>query len=185
MAITISGSGITSANIADGTIVNADVADVAASKLTGALPAIDGSALTSLTSSQMPAGSVLQVVQTSGVSAVTVNTSTPTTIVSRSITIRSGSKVLITACGDMNPGTAGDWQRYRIYRDTAAVGQRYIGQCADSSYNLPFSITTLDAPSASGTYTYSLKAYNGVGSITYGETGSTQTPTIVVQEIAG
>ena len=46
MAITISGSGITSANIADGTIVNADVSDVAASKLTGALPAIDGSALT-------------------------------------------------------------------------------------------------------------------------------------------
>jgi hypothetical protein len=48
MAITISGSGITSANIADGTIVNTDVADVAASKLTGALPAIDGSALTGL-----------------------------------------------------------------------------------------------------------------------------------------
>ena len=46
MAITISGSGITSANIADGTIVDEDVADVAASKLTGALPAIDGSALT-------------------------------------------------------------------------------------------------------------------------------------------
>ena len=48
MAITISGSGITSANIADGTIVNADVNDVAASKLTGALPAIDGSSLTNL-----------------------------------------------------------------------------------------------------------------------------------------
>ena len=58
MAITISGNGITSANIADsaitsakindGTITNADVNDVAASKLTGALPAIDGSALTNL-----------------------------------------------------------------------------------------------------------------------------------------
>ena len=38
MAITISGSGITSANIADGTIVNADInssAAIAASKLTG------------------------------------------------------------------------------------------------------------------------------------------------------
>ena len=46
MALVLNGSGITSANIADGTIVNADVADVAASKLTGALPAIDGSALT-------------------------------------------------------------------------------------------------------------------------------------------
>jgi len=48
MAITISGSGITSANIADGTIVNADVNDVAASKLTGALPAISGASLTNL-----------------------------------------------------------------------------------------------------------------------------------------
>jgi len=51
MAITISGSGITSANIADGTIVNADVADVAASKLTGALPAIDGASLTGIAAS--------------------------------------------------------------------------------------------------------------------------------------
>jgi len=48
MAITISGSGITSANIADGTIVNADVNDVAASKLTGALPAISGASLTGI-----------------------------------------------------------------------------------------------------------------------------------------
>ena len=55
MAITISGSGITSANIADGTIVNADVNDVAASKLTGALPAIDGSSLTNL-----PAGGITE-----------------------------------------------------------------------------------------------------------------------------
>tara|TARA_B110000263_G_C15079031_1_gene405413 strand:+ start:55 stop:264 length:210 start_codon:yes stop_codon:yes gene_type:complete len=46
MAITINGSGITSANIADGAIVNADVSDLAASKLTGALPALDASALT-------------------------------------------------------------------------------------------------------------------------------------------
>ncbi len=51
MAITINGSGITSSEIADGTIVNADVNDVAASKLTGALPAIDGASLTNLPSS--------------------------------------------------------------------------------------------------------------------------------------
>ena len=55
MAITISGSGITSANIADGTIVNADVADVAASKLTGALPAIDGSSLTGVSETRATA----------------------------------------------------------------------------------------------------------------------------------
>ena len=56
MATLITGSGvdkvidgsITSTKIADGTITNADVNDVAASKLTGALPAIDGSNLTGL-----------------------------------------------------------------------------------------------------------------------------------------
>jgi hypothetical protein len=46
MALVLNGSGITSANLVNGTIVDEDVADVAASKLTGALPAIDGSALT-------------------------------------------------------------------------------------------------------------------------------------------
>ena len=52
MAITIAGSGIVSANIADGTIVDADMGGMAASKLTGALPAISGASLTGLTASE-------------------------------------------------------------------------------------------------------------------------------------
>ena len=56
MALVLNGSGITSANLVNGTIVDEDVADLAASKLTGALPAIDGSALTG------NVGKVLQVV---------------------------------------------------------------------------------------------------------------------------
>ena len=74
MAITISGSGITSANIADGTIVNADVADVAASKLTGALPAIDGSALTNLPASGMPTGTKVAFFQASAPTGWTQDT---------------------------------------------------------------------------------------------------------------
>ena len=78
MAIVINGSGtlsglavgglpdgtVDSGTIATGTIVNADINDLAASKLTGALPAISGASLTGFTDAQMPAGSVLQVVQT-------------------------------------------------------------------------------------------------------------------------
>jgi hypothetical protein len=60
MAITISGSGITSANIADGTIVNADINSSAA---------IDGSKLTG-------AGKVLQVVTASAATEVTSTTAT-------------------------------------------------------------------------------------------------------------
>ena len=56
MATLISGS--TGVNkITDGTIVDADVSDIAASKLTGALPAISGAALTNLPGG----GKVLQV----------------------------------------------------------------------------------------------------------------------------
>jgi hypothetical protein len=44
---------VTSAKIADATIVNADINDMASSKLTGALPAVSGASLTSL-----PAGNL-------------------------------------------------------------------------------------------------------------------------------
>ena len=45
---TITGLQINSANIVDGSIVNADINDMAASKLTGALPAISGASLTGI-----------------------------------------------------------------------------------------------------------------------------------------
>tara|TARA_Y100000004_G_scaffold177050_1_gene218208 strand:- start:4386 stop:5039 length:654 start_codon:yes stop_codon:yes gene_type:complete len=45
---TITGLQINSANIVDGSIVNADINDLAASKLTGALPAISGANLTGI-----------------------------------------------------------------------------------------------------------------------------------------
>ncbi len=48
---TITGLQINSANIVDGSIVNADINDLAASKLTGALPAISGAALTGIDTS--------------------------------------------------------------------------------------------------------------------------------------
>ena len=76
MALVLNGSGITSANIADGTIVNADVADVAASKLTGALPAIDGSALTNLPASGLGVGQTWAEVTGSRVAGTTYTNST-------------------------------------------------------------------------------------------------------------
>ena len=90
MAITISGSGITSANIADGTIVNADVNDVAASKLTGALPAISGASLSNLPGG----GKLLQVVSTHNTASTVITANT--NFMSVSITPSStSSKILI------------------------------------------------------------------------------------------
>jgi len=46
---TLAANSVTAAKIVDGTIVDAEVTSLAASKLTGALPAIDGSSLTGIT----------------------------------------------------------------------------------------------------------------------------------------
>lgn len=129
-------------------------------------------------------GHVIQVVQ--GIATtISVATTDPTTVVQASITVQQGSKVFATACGDMNPTNAGDYHYYRIYRDSSSISQVYIGQTASGSYNLPFSISYVETSGLNaGTYTYSLKVFQGVGTITYGEIGNVQAPTIILMEIA-
>ena len=128
---------------------------------------------------------VIQVVQNIG-SAVTTNSSTPTTIASATITIQSGSKVYASCVGDQNNTTADAWNYYRIYRDSTAVSQRYISQLSDQvSRNANFTIFYLDTPNGAGTYTYTCKAWQGTGTIQYGETGDEQAPTMILMEIAG
>ena len=52
-ADTLAGNAVTSAKILDGTIASGDVNDLAASKLTGALPAISGASLTGVSTSNL------------------------------------------------------------------------------------------------------------------------------------
>ena len=108
MAITISGSGITSSEIADGTITNADInasAAIAGSKLTGA-------------------GKVLQVKQ--GILTTIFSSTTPTTwidVVTVDITPSStASKILVSF--NLNAMVIADNQRAgaRISRDSTAIG---------------------------------------------------------------
>ena len=128
-------------------------------------------------------GHVIQVIQNIG-TVVTTNSSTPTTVASASITIQSTNKVYAACVGDMNNTGTSAWNYYRIYRGSTAVSKRYIGQGGESSHNLPFSIFYLDQPGSSGTYTYTLKCWQGSGSMQFGETGSVQAPTMILMEIA-
>jgi hypothetical protein len=118
----------------------------------------------------------------SNATAVTVNTSTPTTIASVTITT-NGKPVLLVASGDGNPDQAGGWHNLRLYRDSTPVGKLIISENAGgSSANCPFALTHIDTPSA-GTYTYTVKAWQGNASFTYGETGNDQAPTLCVVEL--
>jgi|APSaa5957512535_1039671.scaffolds.fasta_scaffold173986_1 hypothetical protein len=168
MAITISGSGITSANIADGTIVNADVADVAASKLTGALPAIDGSSLTGISG-----GKVLQV-QSSFMNAYASTTST--TFVDTGLTVNitptsTTSKILIFVNMPSNhPGQYGSW--FNLVRNGTNIAQgsgANAVQCSFGTLNQSGdeydisqgNLNYLDSPSTTTAITYKIQYRTG------------------------
>jgi hypothetical protein len=158
MAITISGSGITSANIADGTIVNADVADVAASKLTGALPAIDGSALTNLPGG----GKVLQVVHNSTTVDVTNNSQTfaNTGLESVITPISTSSKILIIISQNVHKSGSGqiDQMQLNITRNGTQLVQWTSEVLHDNGalghFDIYASQTYLDSPSSTSALTY-------------------------------
>jgi hypothetical protein len=114
--------------------------------------------------------------------AITVNTTTPTTIISLSITTR-GNPVYLCATGDMNPTTAPpNWNWMKLYRDSTAIGQTMICESTGNSVNNPFALTFIDSPAA-GTYTYSVRAWQGAGTQVYGENGAGQAPQLVAFEL--
>jgi hypothetical protein len=115
--------------------------------------------------------------QQNTLSAVTVNTTNPTTIASTTITPRNNSqKVLLLATGDGNPNQDGGYHRIKLYRDSTAIEPHVIIQNAGgNSANCPFALSTIDSPSSNSSITYTVKAYqpdSGSGSFTYGEEGS-------------
>jgi hypothetical protein len=106
--------------------------------------------------------------------AVTVNTTTPTTVASVTITT-VGKPVFIVCCGDLQPvsGTpTADWCYVRLYQgaSTTLGNQTLYHPGTAGSTNHMFSIHAIDVPAA-GTYTYTCKAWQGSGSIQFGEVG--------------
>ena len=180
MAIVINGSGtvtglavgglpdgtVDSGTIATGTIVDADVANVAASKLTGALPAISGASLTGFTDAQMPAGSVLQVVQVTSNSQTDPNTSW-TAIQGASVVITpssSSSKILISFnVGGMTNGTPDNISLKMLRGSTSIrVSSRYAYSTGSGWFPIPLFFTYLDSPSTTSSTEYTVQAKTDV-----------------------
>jgi len=158
-------SAVTSAKISDGSIVNADVNDVAASKLTGALPAISGASLTNLPGG----GKVLQVVNTiitatqtmtadgveEGITGLTVSITPSATT----------SKVLVS--GYVSYGADGTTFKLILKRGSNYLGRGNLANNRqsgivpmaydqDGNQSGVVSFEFLDAPATTSSVTYSL-----------------------------
>ena len=149
MAITINGSGITSANIADGTITNSDInasAAITASKLSGT-------------------GKVLQVVSAMTNSSIgTTSTSYVATGFYVDITpTATTSKILVTLSGGStyNGVSASTTQFVTIYRDSTNLGHSSYGLSRFSTPGgywslVPHSASVLDTPSSTSVLRYQI-----------------------------
>ena len=143
-----------------------------ATKLSGALPAIDGSALTSLTSSQMPTGSVIQVVQATGDTDPETATTSTTFVATgsyASITPSStSSKILAMVNGGFLLCAAGSngIAFAQLYRDGSDVGCPSMRVRNDGNVGeAPMSLCFLDSPNTTSSVTYKVYIKGNGGSI--------------------
>jgi hypothetical protein len=181
MAITISGSGITSANIADGTIVNADIADVAASKLTGALPAISGASLTGV-------GKVLQVVHGSTTTNVLNNSLTfiDTGLTATITPVSTSSKILIIQNVHSFSTSINTYARYQLQRGSVVIREFGFPVFAGNSTAMAYAGgTTLDSPSTTSAVIYKVQFNAKGGNIyaQYNDSNGDAVSTITLMEI--
>jgi hypothetical protein len=114
--------------------------------------------------------------------ATTISTATPTTIASITMTT-NGRPVFLNSTGDMNPISAQPtWNYLQLYRDSTPIGKFIIIEATSNSNNQGYALTHIDTPSA-GTYTYTVKAWQGAGTNIYGEVGNSQAPTLIGLEL--
>ena len=194
MAIVINGSGTVTGlavgGLPDGTVDDGTVASgIASSKLTGALPAISGASLTGFTDAQMPAGSVVQVVQATSASETIIGTSftacAPTVTITPS---SSSSKILIRFnTGGIISGTVNS-VRLQIKRDSTVIKYsiRYGYHTTGTYTSCPVMYEILDSPSTTSAITYTLEAQKQTGGVfEVNSSGGTNSMTAIAMEIKG
>ncbi len=187
MAITINGSGITSSEIADGTIVNADINSSAA---------IAQSKTASLVGGDLPTGSVLQVVSQPS-SVLSTSSTSFVDMYSATITPSStSSKVLVMVTNHIyvTAYTGGEWRgaQIKLLRDTTTIhdGGNYgtashLGSSTDT-YMTYSNFHLLDSPSTTSATTYKLQGKSKVSDvIVFNNDSYSDGGAITLMEIAG
>ena len=140
-----------------------------------------------LLSSQMPTGSVLQVVNVSiTADASTTNSSYVDSGISATITPTSTSSKILMVTSFIVGGSSGASGYYQVKKNNSSViwtsGRHYMSGDASVS---PFTILLLDSPSTTSATTYNFWYKSGSGTIYYHTYGSGSDGNIILMEIAG
>jgi len=170
---TLATNSVDSAELIDGAVDDSHIAALAASKLTGALPAISGASLTGITT-----GKIGQIVigRRTGVASYEVGT-TWTAIGSGNngmnldITPSSASSKILLTCHINLASSSGQRGGISFFRGSTQIGQGdangsrtpagtfYVGYSQDSA-TAGYSMQYIDSPNTTSSTTYSVKFYN-------------------------
>ena len=191
---TLATNSVDSAELIDGAVDNSHIAALAASKLTGALPAISGASLTGITT-----GKVLQVVEATDTGEYDSNNTSLTNIPNLAVTLTpsaSSSKFLVLislgGIGTHSSNTGNHFALQRVISGGATsvpyVMTRSSAHDAITNSNV-FGYDTqgifLDEPSTASAITYSVQmaAYSGYSRINSNMGTNDVTSSIAVMEI--
>ena len=182
---TLATNSVDSAELIDGAVDDSHIGALAASKLTGALPAISGAALTGITT-----GKVLQVVNAVNATEVTSNSASysDTGLTANITPSATSSKILVICSNDCTKLSADTTVAIRCYRGSTEIGGTIIGRkIADTDdtgkSQSVFSFTILDSPSSTSAVTYKTQFCNGAGSGTVRINAGSGSSTICLMEI--
>jgi hypothetical protein len=193
---TLATDSVDSAELINGAVDDSHMAAMAASKLTGALPAISGASLTGLTSSQMPTGSVLSLnkAESSG-SQQTLATTSYTDLTGVTLTITpksSSSKFLLigNVNANANPGN-GNGFTFKFVRDGNSLGTP--GSKHEAYFDAPndwyarIVKSKLDEPNTASAITYKIQvAQHNNNNVRYNYAGDGRFASeLVIWEIQG
>ena len=183
-------SSVPAANLT-GTVADARISTLTASKLTGALPAISGASLTGITT-----GKVLQVIQATSNTA-TYPTTGWTNIASSQISITpsaTSSKILyMYSAGGFVSGTNLNSCGLRIKRSIGGATAQDLRECSRWGYftnvghaPINVSMTYLDSPNTTSACSFFMEALEeNSGSYEINDSSQTNGAVVIVMEIAG
>jgi len=143
-------------DIADGTLVTSQ-STLDATKLSGALPAISGAALTNLPGG----GKILQVKQTTKSNTFETNSSTYVDIPDLSVSITPAStsnKILFISSVNFGANQTGQHNFYQVKRDSTTISSTAQSiRSSDTSVVHSYTSIILDSPSSTSALTYKIQ----------------------------
>jgi hypothetical protein len=195
---TLATNSVDSAELIDGAVDDSHIGALAASKLTGALPAISAANLTAIPAANitgtLPAisganltgisgGKLLQIQYVNLTTEWTVSGTTQVDLAGLTATITpasTSSKIICMLQSGLGNGSAGSYMTLKLYRDSTQIAHRVTERNSTYQYQMA-DINYVDSPSTTSATTYKITAQRNASGSSYLGINATTTSLVLME----